>query len=395
MGLLDDAIREHLDLKRARGGDPAEIERMEREALGPVRREPTIGSPRIGALDEHAPLSLDSEYRGDHPADLEELQDRGYHDSTAPHPNHEHLDPHQAHADGHFGLGNDQVEQPRRRFLRRNRPASFSEPVLPPDPGYDDIPGLADHEPLEHYEPLAHPEPPVEHYEPLAHPEPPVEHYEPLIDDRLPPEPLGHDEPSLEHYEPPAHDELPLEPNEPLAHQEPLHEPLPENPATPEQAGQPGIPPHLQFERPPKRPSFSAEPPDLHPDADEQASASEHPTELHAAAAPQPPATPQSPEPPEHDPEVQETTEFDVEKHIAETRHLPDEVDSAGAPPPAPEPPAPPQPAPEPPAPPRAAPDPLADEDVLEETPEFLQDTPEHDRLWFEQRPPKDFDFDG
>jgi hypothetical protein len=35
------------------------------------------------------------------------------------------------------------------------------------------------------------------------------------------------------------------------------------------------------------------------------------------------------------------------------------------------------------------------DEDVLEETPEFLQDTPEHDRLWFEQRPPRDFDFDG
>jgi hypothetical protein len=34
-----------------------------------------------------------------------------------------------------------------------------------------------------------------------------------------------------------------------------------------------------------------------------------------------------------------------------------------------------------------------ADEDVLEETPEFLQETPEHDRLWFEQKPPKDFDF--
>jgi hypothetical protein len=33
-------------------------------------------------------------------------------------------------------------------------------------------------------------------------------------------------------------------------------------------------------------------------------------------------------------------------------------------------------------------------EDVLEETPEFLQDTPDHDRLWFEQRPPKDFDFE-
>jgi hypothetical protein len=40
---------------------------------------------------------------------------------------------------------------------------------------------------------------------------------------------------------------------------------------------------------------------------------------------------------------------------------------------------------------------PVVDEngdDVLEETPEFLQDTPDHDRLWFEQRPPRDFDFD-
>lgn len=34
------------------------------------------------------------------------------------------------------------------------------------------------------------------------------------------------------------------------------------------------------------------------------------------------------------------------------------------------------------------------DEDVLEETPDFLRDTPEQERLWFEQRPPRDFDFD-
>jgi hypothetical protein len=33
-------------------------------------------------------------------------------------------------------------------------------------------------------------------------------------------------------------------------------------------------------------------------------------------------------------------------------------------------------------------------EDVLEETPDFLQETPEHDRLWFEQKPPRDFDWD-
>jgi hypothetical protein len=41
-----------------------------------------------------------------------------------------------------------------------------------------------------------------------------------------------------------------------------------------------------------------------------------------------------------------------------------------------------------------AEPPPPADEDVLEETPDFLQETPEHDRLWFEQKPPRDFDFD-
>jgi hypothetical protein len=33
-------------------------------------------------------------------------------------------------------------------------------------------------------------------------------------------------------------------------------------------------------------------------------------------------------------------------------------------------------------------------DDVLEETPDFLQETPEHDRLWFEQKPPRDFDLD-
>jgi hypothetical protein len=50
---------------------------------------------------------------------------------------------------------------------------------------------------------------------------------------------------------------------------------------------------------------------------------------------------------------------------------------------------------------PESAPEPEAekpaagpDEDVLEETPDFLEETPEDDQLWFEQKPPKDFDFD-
>jgi hypothetical protein len=36
MGLLDEAIREHLELKRRRGADPSAVAREEREALAPV-----------------------------------------------------------------------------------------------------------------------------------------------------------------------------------------------------------------------------------------------------------------------------------------------------------------------------------------------------------------------
>ncbi len=34
MGILDDAIREHLELKRSAGADAAEIARLERSAFG-------------------------------------------------------------------------------------------------------------------------------------------------------------------------------------------------------------------------------------------------------------------------------------------------------------------------------------------------------------------------
>ena len=53
-----------------------------------------------------------------------------------------------------------------------------------------------------------------------------------------------------------------------------------------------------------------------------------------------------------------------------------------------------PEPAPEPETKPQPAAAPGDGEDVLEETPDFLQETPEHERLWFEQKPPRDFDWD-
>lgn len=67
MGLLDDAIREHLELKRKRGGDLSEIDRQEHEALGPVRRtddhaeEPEAALPPAddGAMAHAEPVDAD------------------------------------------------------------------------------------------------------------------------------------------------------------------------------------------------------------------------------------------------------------------------------------------------------------------------------------------------
>jgi hypothetical protein len=53
MGLLDDAIREHLELKRRRGADPGEVAREQREALEPVPRT------RVAEADEDAPVAED------------------------------------------------------------------------------------------------------------------------------------------------------------------------------------------------------------------------------------------------------------------------------------------------------------------------------------------------
>src|SRR5688572_27848773 len=55
MGVLDDAIREHLDLKRRHGADPADLARMEREALGPAVREAAPAGEAAGQAADGAP----------------------------------------------------------------------------------------------------------------------------------------------------------------------------------------------------------------------------------------------------------------------------------------------------------------------------------------------------
>ena len=83
--------------------------------------------------------------------------------------------------------------------------------------------------------------------------------------------------------------------------------------------------------------------------------------------AAEPPATAPAPADPQSHGYADHTTEYDVEEALGAERAWPDESDAEPG---------------------------QEGEDVLEETPEFLQDTPDHDRLWFEQRPPRDFDFD-
>jgi hypothetical protein len=97
------------------------------------------------------------------------------------------------------------------------------------------------------------------------------------------------------------------------------------------------------------------------------------------AEAPAPAAEPEAREP---EPELVEP----VDEPAADAEIPLDQPTVEYAPEPEPEPVPEPEPAPEPPAP--------EGEDVLEETPDFLQETPEHDRLWFEQKPPRDFDLD-
>jgi hypothetical protein len=114
----------------------------------------------------------------------------------------------------------------------------------------------------------------------------------------------------------------------------------------------------------------------------------------HIEREPEPPAAEAEPEPePERAPPPPPEPTAEVEQP---TRQFSlDEVEDATA---RPEAPAEPEAEPEPERAPHAedvvpADDEPEGDDVLEETPEFLQETPEHDRLWFEQKPPRDFDF--
>jgi hypothetical protein len=60
VGILDDAIREHLELKRRHGADDEELAKQEAEALGPARREPAVPAGPGDAVEDAPPPDPDA-----------------------------------------------------------------------------------------------------------------------------------------------------------------------------------------------------------------------------------------------------------------------------------------------------------------------------------------------
>jgi hypothetical protein len=154
MGLLDDAIREHLDLKRRRGADPAEVERAEREALGPVRRGPE--GPEAAEEGTQEPLAYDHE-------EEEQGWAEPFHDEVG-----NGFGTHESPAES------ERFDEGREAFMEEAPPA-YAEPEPAHYEHYEEPPPA---DVAEHVDEFAPPETPAPHAAPIEHephePEPPA-----------------------------------------------------------------------------------------------------------------------------------------------------------------------------------------------------------------------------
>jgi hypothetical protein len=270
MGILDDAIREHLELKRRHGVPEDEVERQEEEALGPARRD-------VAQQPEDAEIAADA----GEDASLFDGEHRDAPEAEEP-----------AVADDETAIA--------------EAPAADHAPVV-------DEPPVPSEQPLVEAQPSAPEAAPAD--TPFA--EPPVE--APFAD-------------------PPA--EVPPVDTPPV---EPFPEEAPE--------AEPPVADHTGMESPPAEPE-SAEPEPEPPAVEAPSDSDRHDalgdTEPHGFPALE-------------DDDLDEDEALEGDSHDDPLPGSDAEDDEL---------------------------------DVLEDTPDFLQETPEHDRLWFEQKPPRDFDFD-
>ena len=300
MGVLDDAIRAHLDLKREHGAPDDEITWQSQEALGPPRRE------RPQADDDEVAAQTAAGAEAGEPAEAPAARDGGEKDPPAD----EDL----------FG------DMPA-RGPGRAAGAVGDETVV-----QDDSPTRPSSEtPFDAREPDS---PPAAEAEPSRDPGPPPG---PVLPEQ------GGNGAQGSAGPPPA---APLPASEPSTTDGPS-----------ERSGSGGDPDATMLYE-----TVGETPPDAETDAETAVHRQSPLSEPPAATAPRDPSTPPAP--------------------ADSTPVEPTPAAPAGETAPADE-----QPRDE------SEPRP-AGEDVLEDTPEFLQETPEDERLWFEQKPPRDFDFD-
>jgi hypothetical protein len=321
MSILDDAIREHLELKRAHGADEAELKKLEDEAFGPPGRpeepDPFAEAPtEFMATPGAAEAGEAEESSGGRRINIADLQE----------------------------------PPPPERAGEREEPRVEETSAIEPEAGA-----------------------------PLA----PAE--------------------DLAQAAPPAEEDLPFADEQTAMEHEVVAEPAAETPPAPDTDAGPG--PETQ-----ERQAIAEQPTELF-DIEAEMGTEDAPTaepaaEIQASRTEPPPAPPA-----EEDEEDEEfwsdqrlSDELDqaLEAPLADEQELPPLTDEHDIPAPVAEPTAlVPESEPESEdegdeddsARPDYDPD-TGHEDVLEDTPDFLEDAPEDDKLWFEQKPPKDFDFD-
>ncbi len=372
MSILDDAIREHLELKRAHGADENELKRLEDEAFGPAERpdqqgeqiDPFAEAPTefLAAPDAGTDAAATDAPSGRPMPNVADLQEPPPPQPAAPEGGAEAETaapetpaPEAPSEEEHPAMEHRTVAQP----APGDQPAEATDALRPdPEAPPADAPAATPdvtEQPTELFDVEGH----LEEADPASPSDEQLLDAERTEPPRLSPvEPAEEEEPADEFDEFFSEQRLSDELNQAL------EAPLPDEPGAP--------------------PTDESLSPFLDPDA-----------ELGPAPAREEPAEPPTPAP-EHDDEPEPPIDRTVEQPLPEDsreHELPEDSREHDLPEDSGEHEVPDEPRDEA----DAADEYKAHEpghvDALEDTPEFLEESPEDDDAWFEQRPPKDFDF--
>lgn len=316
MSILDDAIREHLELKRAHGADEAEVKRLEDEAFGPPGR-PEEPDPFAEAPTE---FMTTPDVAGD-------------------------AEPAEASGGRRINIADLQEPPPPERTGEREEPQVEATDAIEPE---------AAATPLAPAEDPAQAAPPAE--EPLVADEPQAMEHEVVVEPAEDAPAAADDAPGEETQERHAIAEQPTELFDIEAEMGTEDAPATE-------------PPEIQASR-----TEAPAPPLPEEDEEDEEFWSEQRLSDELDQALEAPLTDEHEVPPRTDVHEIPAPLADPSAPISEDVGDDEDQDDQA---------------------PRPDYDPdTGHEDVLEDTPDFLEDAPEDDELWFEQKPPKDFDLD-